>query len=155
MDQHWEVGFWLTPVCVCVCVDVCVCSGAYLFPQHIHDKTYMYVCIYIFTYWAVLKRLVTPSIFHCLQLFHSPIVFLSLIAVYIPSFQVLRGWPHFQLITVFGNRIRSILSTWPYRLVHSLDMTIPFGPFSWYDQTKWVVFGLSHAISYLARSFFL
>jgi hypothetical protein len=47
---------------------------------------------------------------------------LSPIAVYIPSFRVLRGRPHFshppgfQLIMIFGNRVGSILSTWPYQI---------------------------------------
>jgi hypothetical protein len=89
---------------VCVCVCVCVWRG-----------------------WGVeivLRRLPT-SIFHCLQLFHSPILRpLSLMAVYtyIPSFQVLRGRPRFflptgfQLIIIFGNRVRSILSTRPYQM---------------------------------------
>jgi len=43
-------------------------------------------------------------------------------AVYIPSFQVLQGRPRFflpsgfQLIIISGNRVGSILSTWPYQM---------------------------------------
>jgi hypothetical protein len=46
----------------------------------------------------------------------------SLVALYIPSFHVLRGRPRFflpaglQLIIIFGNRIGSILSTCPYQM---------------------------------------
>ena len=70
----------------------------------------------------VWRRLPT-SIFHCLPLFHSPILrSLSLIAVYITSFQVLRGRSRFfllsgfQLTMIFGNRVGSILSTWPCQM---------------------------------------
>ena len=65
----------------------------------------------------------THSTFHCLLLFHSPIPrSLSPIAIYIPSFQILRRRPgfflpsRFQLIVTFGNRVRSILSTCPYQM---------------------------------------
>ena len=63
-------------------------------------------------YCGVSKRLATPptSIFHCLRLFHSSTPrSLSLMAVYIQSFQVLRERPHFfllsglQLIIIFGS----------------------------------------------------
>ena len=43
-------------------------------------------------------------------------------AVYIPSFQVLRGRPRFflpsgfQRIIIFGSRVGSIFSTWPYQI---------------------------------------
>jgi hypothetical protein len=63
---------------------------------------------------------------------------LSFMAVYIPSFQVLRGRPRFffpsglQLIMIF---------------------VVALGPFSRHDHTKWVVFALNHPISYLACSF--
>ena len=76
-------------------------------------------------YCGVSKRLATPptSIFHCLRLFHSSTRrSLSLMAVYIPSFQVLRGRPRFflpsgfQLIIIFGSRVGSILSTWPHQM---------------------------------------
>jgi len=73
-------------------------------------------------YCAVLniwRRLPTFT-FHCLRLFYSPILrSLSFMAVYIPSSQVLLGWPRFflpsgfQWIIIFGSRVGSILSTWP------------------------------------------
>jgi len=71
-------------------------------------------------YCAVLNvwRRLPTSTFHCLRLFHSPTRrSLSFMAVYIPSFQVLRGRPRFslpsgfQLIMIFGSRVGSILST--------------------------------------------
>ena len=71
-------------------------------------------------YSAVLKRLATPSDFHIplpsivpFARFRS----LSVMAVYIPSFQVLRGRPRFflpsgfQLIMIFASRAGSVLST--------------------------------------------
>jgi hypothetical protein len=101
--------------------------------------------IYIYIYSAVLKvwRCPPTSIFHYLLLFLSPILrplplmslslslSLSLyiyiyiyiyVCVCIPSFQVLQGRPRFflpsgfQLIIIFGNHIRSILSTCPYQM---------------------------------------
>jgi hypothetical protein len=81
-------------------------------------------CIYIYIYilhgFNVWRLLLTYT-FHCLRQFHSPILrppsltlcisHLPLTAVYIPSFQVLRGRPSyflpsgFQVIIIFGNRI--------------------------------------------------
>ena len=76
-----------------------------------------YVC-----FSNVWRRLPTSK-FHCLRLFHSPILRpLSLTAVYIPSFQVIRRRSRFflpsgfQLITNFINHVRSILSTCPYQM---------------------------------------
>ena len=76
-----------------------------------NEWIYIYIYIYV------------TSIFHCLRLFHSPILRpLSLMAVIIPSFQVLWGQPHlflptgFHLSIIFGNRIESILSTCPYQM---------------------------------------
>jgi len=67
-----------------------------------------------------------PSLTHrCIYPISHPSLYishLSPIAVYIPSFQVLRGRPRFLpptcflLIIIFGNRIRSILSTWPHQM---------------------------------------
>ena len=77
-------------MCVCVCACVCVCMCACV-------RVCVCVCV-------VLKRLATPSDFYIpfLQLFHSPILSpLSLMAVYIPSFQVLRGRPRFFLPSGF------------------------------------------------------
>jgi len=75
------------------------------------------------------RRLQT-FIFHCLRLFHSPILrSLSFMTVYIPSFQVLRGRPRFflpssfQWIIIFGSGVGSILSTWPYPISCFLVMS--------------------------------
>jgi hypothetical protein len=83
--------------------------------------------------------LLTNPTFHCPRLFHSPILRpLSLIAVYIPSFQVLRGRPRFflpsgfQFIIIFGNAM---------------------GPYFQHVHTKWVVFGLSSNIVSCASIF--
>jgi hypothetical protein len=78
--------------------------------------------IYIVRFWNLWRRLLT-CMFHCLRLFNSPILrSLSFIAVYIPSFQVLRGRPRFflpsgfQWIIIYGSRVGSILSTRPYQI---------------------------------------
>ena len=97
-------------------------------PQHATDGTEWdnkYSCtyyIYIVRFYNVCRRL-PPSTLHSLRLFHSPILrSLPLIAVYIPSLQVLRGRPRsfrpsgFQLIIIFVNRVGFILSTCPYQM---------------------------------------
>ena len=76
--------------------------------------------LYIVRFY-IWRRLSTSTL-HCLRLFHSPILrSLSFIAVYIPSFQVLRGRPRFSRpsfleLIIFGNRVQSILSTCPHQM---------------------------------------
>jgi hypothetical protein len=99
-------------------------------------NNYQYCClqlhIVLFIYTPTLHHYVTihfkysrfhGNVFLCLYLymFRSPILSpLSLIAIYTPSFQVLLRRPcfflpsGFQLNIIFGNPVRSILSTCPY-----------------------------------------
>jgi hypothetical protein len=79
-----------------------------------HVRSWVFWCLYPFGTAFLF-------IFHCLPLFHSPILgSLPFIPVYIPSFQVLRGRPRFFLpsgfhwIMIFVSRVGSILSRWPY-----------------------------------------
>ena len=112
-----------------VCVCVCVCARA-LYKTCVRNRLNFISAVFkreksnystIHFHTADILNFKKKS--HCLQLFHSPILRpLSLMAVYIPSFQVLRGWPRFflptgfQLIIIFVNRVRSILSTCPYQM---------------------------------------
>jgi len=84
---------------------------------------------FVHSYISFTRSCIYP-IFPFLDLFHSWLYIshlsiprsLSLLAVYIPSFQVLRGRPRFslpsglQLNVIFGNRVGSILSTWTYQM---------------------------------------
>ena len=97
----------------------------------INSVTKLYLVGYC--YWVILRCTdpwILNFVFHCLRLFHSPILrSLSFMAVYIPSFQVLRGrlrcflLPGFQWIIVLGSRVGSILSTWPYQISCSRVMS--------------------------------
>jgi len=86
LHVHVHICLWLTAVCGCGYV--CICRCTFVPTAHAWQNIYIYIYIYIVLVLKVWRCLWT-SIFHCLRLFHSPILkFLSLIAVYIPSFQV-------------------------------------------------------------------
>jgi hypothetical protein len=82
-------------------------------------KYYIYIYIYILRGFTFADAFRPPySIAFCCSI--CPFESLSFIALYISSFQVLRGRPRFflpsgsQWIIIFGRRVGSILSTWPY-----------------------------------------
>jgi len=94
-----------------VCMYVCVCVYIYI-----------YIYIYILRCFKTsgdVFRLPYSIVFDCSI---CPFSDLSHSSLYIPSFLVLRGRHRFflpsgfLLIIIFGNRVRSVLSTWPYQM---------------------------------------